>query len=689
MEEKNSSRPIAKKQQHTYSIHGKTIMDDYFWLRDKDNPDVIAYLEAENNYTKKMLEHTSSFQTTLFEEMKARIKEDDISAPENTDSYRYYSRNWKGKQYKSYHRKSLKTQEAHEEVLLDENELVKGYDFIKLGVFKLSPNERYLAYSVDLDGSEEFTLHVKDLETGKLLSDQIRNTSYYLEWFDDSTFFYATLSHIKQPDKVYKHKIGNDPQKDDLVYHETDERFYLSLRKSHDRNFLFIDLSSHGNSTEVYFLRLDSTDQVFRLIQIRKPKLEYYPEHWNGKFLLRTNKGEARNFKIVETPVGHPSIENWKELVPHRPAVMIQSFDVFVNHLVLFERQNGLRTIHILNRETEADHYITFPEAVYTALPPELLVDPKYDTNILRFQYTSMITPTSVYDYDMDSKDLTLIKETEIPSGYSKEEYTTKRVAAAASDGTKIFISLVYRKGLVRNGKNNLLLYGYGSYGYSIDPQFNSSRLSLLNRGMVYAIAHIRGGGEMGRPWYDDGKLFKKMNTFTDFIACAEYLIEERYTSPNHLVAMGGSAGGLLMGAVVNVRPDLFKAVVAHVPFVDVINTMLDATIPLTVMEYEEWGNPNEKEFFDYMMAYSPYDNIEKKDYPNILITGGLNDPRVQFWEPAKWAAKLREMKTDENLLLLKTEMGAGHAGKSGRYDYLKDIAEYFAFIFDRLGIKD
>ncbi|MFW9780626.1 MAG: S9 family peptidase, partial [Candidatus Heimdallarchaeota archaeon] len=543
MEKKDPSHPIAKKQQHSYSIHEKTITDDYFWLRDKDNPDVIAYLEAENNYTKTMLKHTSSFQTVLFEEMKARIKEDDISAPENTDSHQYYSRNWKGKQYKSYHRKSLKIQEAPEELLLDENELVKGHDFIKLGVFKISPNERYLAYSVDLDGSEEFTLYVKDLETGELLSDQIKNTSYYFEWFDNSNFYYATLSPIKQPDKVFKHRIGTDSQKDDLIYHESDERFYLSLRKSHDKNFLFIELSSHGNSTEVYFLGLNSSDQVFRLIQIRQPKLEYYPEHQNGRFLLRTNQGGATNFKIMETPVGNPSIENWTELVPHRPAVMIQNFDVFLNRLVLFERENGLRTIHIINRETQVDHYITFPEAVYTALPPELLVHPKYDTNILRFQYTSMITPPSVYDYDMDSKSLMLVKETEIPSGYIKEDYTTERVGATASDGTKIFISLVYPKGLVKNGKNNLLLYGYGSYGYSIDPQFNPSRLSLLNRGMVYAIAHIRGGGEMGRPWYDDGKLLKKMNTFTDFIACAEYLIEEKYTSPEHLVAMGGSAG--------------------------------------------------------------------------------------------------------------------------------------------------
>jgi oligopeptidase B len=621
--------------------------------------------------------------------MKARIKEDDMSAPENTDHHQYYSRNWKGKQYKSYHRKSLMTDDADEELLLDENELVTGHDYLKLGVFKISPNEEYLAYSVDLNGSEEFSLHIKNLKTGELLSDHIKNTSYYFEWLDNSTFFYTTLSPIKQPDKVYKHTLGTDPPKDDLIYHETDERFYLSMRKSHDKKFLFIELSSHGNASEVYFLELDSSDQIFRLIQIRQPKLEYYPEHWNGKFLLRTNHGEARNFKIMEASVDRPSQEFWTDLIPHRPAVMVQEFDVFVNHLVLFERENGLRTIHIIDRKSEEDHYITFPEAVYTALPPELLVHPKYDTKILRFKYTSMISPQSIYDYDMDSKDLKLIKETEVPSGYAKEEYNTERIAATASDGTKVFISLVYKKGLVKNQRNNLLLYGYGSYGYSIEPQFNTSRLSLVNRGVVYAIAHIRGGGEMGRPWYDDGKLLNKMNTFMDFIACAEYLVSEKYTSPEHLVIMGGSAGGLLMGTVVNMRPDLFKAVVAHVPFIDVINTMLDATIPLTVMEYEEWGNPNEKEFFDYMMAYSPYDNIEKKDYPHILITGGLNDPRVQYWEPAKWAAKLRQMKTDGNVLLLKTEMGSGHAGKSGRYDYLKDIAEYFAFIFDRLGIRE
>ncbi|MFW9905961.1 MAG: S9 family peptidase, partial [Candidatus Thorarchaeota archaeon] len=607
--------------------------------------------------------------------------------------YTYYSRTIKDQQYRTYHRKR-NTPESQEELLLDGNKLAEGFEFFKLGVFKINPNHQFLAYSIDNTGSEQYTLYLKDLTRDRLLSETIPNTSYYLEWINDQSFLYTTLSDIKQPDKVYKHTIGTNSASDELLYHEIDEKFYLRLSKSHDYKYIFLTLESQMTS-ECHYLMLDHPSQNFQVIHPREHKLEYYPEHWEGKFYIRTNADNATNFKLMVTSTGTPSMDNWEEVIPHRESVLLSKIDVFQNHLILYEREDGLLKVHIVNQTTKESHEVTFPEPSYSIWPygsentqaglPPPLVHPEYDTHILRLLYTSLTTPVSIYDYDMETQELHLIKQQTVLGDYNKSNYTTDRIAAIAPDGKKVYISLVHKKRIVKDGNNNLLLGGYGAYGACSDPVFRSSLLSLLDRGIIYAIAHIRGGGEMGRKWYENGKLLQKKNTFTDFIACAEHLISEGYTSKDKLAITGGSAGGLLMGAVVNMRPELFRVVVTRVPFVDVINTMLDPTIPLTVMEYEEWGNPEEEEYYHYMKGYSPYDNVERKDYPHIFITAGLNDSRVQYWEPAKWTAKLRVMKTDNNRLLLKTDMGSGHSGKSGRYEYLKEIALQYAFILDIL----
>jgi len=683
--------PIAVIKPRKFTVHGEELVDNYSWLRDdtRKDPEVISYLEAENEYTKAMMKNTEKFQEVLYSEMKGRIKEDDTSAPERSGDYIYYSRTIKDKQYRTYHRKR-KSPEGKEELLLDGNKLAEGFDYFKLGIFKISPDHHLLAYSIDTSGSEQYTIYLKDLNTGELLPDIIKNTYYSFEWINDKIFLYTTLSDIKQPDKVYRHVIGTNPSTDELIYHEKDEKFYLKLHKSHDAKYIFLSLISMLTS-EIHYLMIDHPNQIFQIIHPREHELEYYPVHWNGKFYIRTNANNAKNFKLMITSTENLSKENWEEVIPHRKSVMLTDIDVYINHLILYEREDGLLKVHIINQSNGKDHYITFPEPSYTVQPSypfpldnsTSLVHPEYDTNIMRLLYTSLITPNSAYDYNMDSWELTLIKQEEILGDFDKDNYIADRIAATTSDGSTIYISLVHKKGIVRDGNNFLLLSGYGAYGVSNDPEFVSTRLSLIDRGMIYAIAHIRGGGEMGRKWYDDGKFLKKKNTFTDFIVCAEHLISQGYTSKEKLTITGGSAGGLLMGAVVNMRPELFNVMVTRVPFVDVINTMLDPTIPLTVMEYEEWGNPEQKEYYDYMKEYSPYDNVEKKDYPHILITAGLNDPRVQYWEPAKWTAKLRALKTDKNRLLLKTDMGSGHAGKSGRYEYLKEIALQYAFILD------
>ncbi len=677
--------PVAKKIPKSDTLFGDVRVDNYYWLRDRKNPDVINYLKAENEYALAVMKDSEALQKKLYDEMLSRIKETDLSVPVKIDDYYYYTRTEEGKQYPIYCRKKGSL-EAPEEVLLDQNKLAEGHDFCRLGVYKVSPNHRYLAYSVDFRGSETYTLRIKDLQTGELLPDSIPNTYYSVEWANNNrTLFYTTLDRTMRPYRLYRHSLGEQPDSDVLVFEEPDQAYYLSLTKTRSKAYLLINLNSMVTS-EVWYLRADRPEGQFRVIHPRQHGMEYYVEHHGKEFYIVTNDNDAKNFKVMVAPVSRPGKKNWKEFIPHNRAVKIDAVDAFQNYLVVYQRENGLKTIRIFDFVSGKDHRIQFPEEVYTYWPGD---NPVYNTDWLRFTYTSFITPRTVYDYNMKTRKWELKKRDEVLGGYDPNQYQSERVFAIARDGTKVPISLVYRKGLKKNGKNPLYLYGYGAYGVSIDPSFSSSRLSLLNRGFVYAIAHVRGGGEMGRYWYEDGKLLKKKNTFYDFIDCAEYLIKQKFTNPEKLVVSGGSAGGLLMGAVNNFRPDLFKVVLAHVPFVDVLNTMLDPTLPLTVIEYEEWGNPHQKEYYFYIKSYSPYDNVEAKNYPNMLVTAGLNDPRVSYWEPAKWVAKLRDLKTDHNLLLLKTKMGAGHSGASGRYDYLKDLAFEYAFVFKCLGIKE
>ena len=657
--------------------------DNYFWLRDKSNPKVIEYLEAENRYTEAVMKHTEPFQEQLYQELLSRIKETDLTVPEKLDDYFYYTRTETGKQYRIYCRKQGSL-DAAEEILLDGNALAEGHDYMAIGAYEVSPNHQLLAYAINTTGDEKFTLRVKNLSTGELLPDEVPNIYYGVEWANDNqTLFYTTLDDTKRPYKLHRHKLGSDSQEDALVYHETDESFYLHLGKTRSQAYLLMNLESN-NTSEVHYLEADDPTGDFKVFQPRRREVEYSVEHHSDRFLIVTNV-DAKNFKLIEAPVDAPSEANWKEVISHREAVKIDGVSPFQNHLVVYERENGLKQIRIFELATNEVHSVDFPEPVYTFWGGG---NREFNTNILRFHYSSFITPNSVFDYNMDAKTRELKKQEEVLGEYDPSRYESQRIFAEAADGTEVPVSLVYKKGMTQDGNNPLLLIGYGSYGISIDPNFASNGLSLLDRGFIVAIAHIRGGGEMGRPWYESGKLLNKKSTFTDFITCAEHLIAENYTTSDKLVIQGGSAGGLLMGAVMNMRPELFKAVLAHVPFVDALNTMLDASIPLTVIEYEEWGNPNEKPYYDYIRSYSPYDNIEAKNYPNLLVTAGLNDPRVHYWEPAKWTAKLRASKTDSNRILLKTEMGSGHGGPSGRYDALKETAFEYAFILDVLGIE-
>jgi len=676
--------PAAKIVPKSDNLHGEERVDNYFWLRERENPEVIEYLEAENEYTEALMKHTKKFQEKLYRELLSRIKETDLSVPVKIDDYYYYTRTEEGKQY-SIHCRKKGSLDAQEEILLDQNALAAGHEYFRIGAFKISPDHRLLAYSTNTTGSEVYTLYVKDLITGELLSDKIEDTYYSVEWANDNkTIFYNILDDAKRPYKLYRHTLGTDPAEDVLVYHEEDESYFLSVHKTKSKAYLIINLGS-STTSEVHYLEADRPSGDFRIIHPRQHEMEYYVVHHVEKFFIMTNDN-AKNFKLMEAPVSAPAKKNWKEVIPHRYSVKIDAVEAFRNHLVISERENGLKKLRISNMTDGETHYVDFPEPVYTFSGSW---NPDFNSKLLRFNYASLITPGSVFDYDMDARTRDLKKQEEVLGGYDPSLYQSERIFATATDGTKVPISMVYKKGMVRDGRNPVFLYGYGSYGNSMEPSFSSNRLSLLDRGFIFAIAHIRGGQEMGRYWYDQGKLLHKKNTFTDFIACADHLVAEEYTSSDGLVIYGGSAGGLLMGAVANMRPELFRVVIAKVPFVDVINTMLDASIPLTTIEYEEWGNPNDKEFFDYMLSYSPYDNTEARDYPNMLITAGLNDPRVQYWEPAKWTAKLRALKTDKNLLLLKTNMGAGHGGASGRYDYLKEIAFEYAFVFDMLGISD
>ncbi len=675
--------PIAPRIRHESTVHGRARVDEYYWLRDRGERRVIDYLEAENAYTDAMMKHTEPLQAKLFEEMKGRIKETDESVPVKDGEYYYYSRTFEGKQYPVHCRKHGSL-DAPEQIILDENRLAAGHEYFRIGVLEVSPDHNLLAYSSDLEGDEIYTLRIKDLRTGELLPDVIENTYYSLEWGNDNrTLFYNVLDPAMRPFKIYRHVLGQPTADDVLVHHETDDSFFVDLSKTRSKRYILMEI--YSNTThEARLLDADAPGGDFRVFTPRRHMVEYEVSHQDDHFYIVTNDG-ATNFKLMRTPVDATAVENWTEVIPHRPDVLIDGVDAFAGHLAIYERQGGLPRLRVRRMSDGDEHYVEFPEPVYTFSP---VGNAEYDTAALRFVYQSMVTPQSTYDYDMNARSRELRKQQEVLGGYDPSQYETQRLVASAPDGAPVPISIVHRKGIALDGSNPALLYGYGSYGISMEPRFSSNVISLLDRGFVYAVAHVRGGQELGRVWYDTGKLLNKRNTFTDFIACAEKLIAEGYTRPDRLAIMGGSAGGLLMGAVTNMRPDLFEAVVAQVPFVDVINTMLDASIPLTVIEYEEWGNPNEPKYYDYMLSYSPYDNVEARAYPNMLVMAGLNDPRVMYWEPAKWVARLRATKTDDNRLLLKTQMGAGHAGPSGRYDYLHEIAFVYAFILDMIGAE-
>ena len=673
--------PVARVECRAHTLHGDTRIDEYFWLRDRSDPEVIAYLEAENRYTAAVMRPTEALQEQLYREMRGRIKETDLSVPERVDDYFYYTRTEAGGQYPIFCRRRGSL-DAPEEVLLDQNPLAAEHAYFKLGVREVSPDHRLLAYSVDISGAEDFTLYIKDLSTGRLLAETIGNTSPGVTWANDSrTLFYTLLDHARRPGRLYRHTVGTSPTTDVLVYFEPDESFFLDINRTRSRRYLLLDITSHSTS-EVRFLDAEDPEGDFRVVQPREAGVEYSVEHHDERFFITTNDS-APNFRLVHTPVASPSKANWSPVLPYRPDIKLDETDAFRSHLVVYERQAGLRQIRVIDLISGEEHLVPFPEPVYTLRTHE---NPEFETTLLRFTYTSLVTPASVVEYDMAQRTWLVRKQTEVRGGYDPSLYRSERVFATAPDGQLVPISLVYRAPLQLNGERPLLLNGYGAYGLSYDPSFSSNTLSLLDRGFVMAIAHVRGGEELGRPWYEGGKLLNKRSTFTDFIACAEHLVAAGYSSPDRLVINGGSAGGLLMGAVTNLRPDLFRVVLADVPFVDVVNTMLDASLPLTVIEYDEWGNPGDKAAYEYIRSYSPYDNIEAKNYPHMLVTAGLNDPRVAYWEPAKWTARLRARKTNANRLLLRTNMGAGHGGASGRFDFLREIAFKYAFMLDVLG---
>src|SRR5215216_2861965 len=674
--------PMAEKKPKTTNIHGVTIVDDYFWLREKTNPAVMAYLRTEDAYAETVMKPTAALQEKLYNEMLGHIKQTDTNVPYRWGNYFYYSRTEEGKQYPIFCRKKGSL-DAPEEIVLDQNELAKGQKFMSVGVFLPSDDGNLLAYSTDNTGYRQYTLQVKDLRTGQLFPERIERVNGVAWATDNKTFFYVTEDDVtKRSDKFFRHVLGTD--KSDLVYEEKDELFDIGVDRSLDKAVIFLAAFSK-TSSESRYIRADDPNGTLKVIIPRQPEHEYDVDHRNDLFYIRTNKG-AKNFRIVTAPVSDPSEKNWKEFVTHRPEVKLDAISLFANHAVLSEWENGLQQLEVLDFKTDKRHRIKFPEPVYSA---ELSNNREYNTSVVRFSYNSLVTPSSTFDYDMDTGKTTLLKQQEVPGGFDRNNYKSERVFATASDGTKIPLSIVYRKGVKLDGSAPLLLYGYGSYGYSYPPTFSSNRLSLLDRGVIFTLAHIRGGGEMGEEWRQAGRMMNKMNTFTDFIASAEALIKMKYTSKDRLVIEGGSAGGLLVGAVANLRPDLFKAVVSQVPFVDVLNTMLDASLPLTTSEYIEWGNPNEKAAFEYMKTYSPYDNIARKDYPAMLVKVSVNDSQVPYWEGAKLVAKLRVMKTDKNPLLLKVNFGAGHGGASGRYDALHEKAFDYAFMLWQMGINE
>ena len=674
--------PVTEKKLKFTEINGDRLVDNYFWLREKTSPAVIAHLEAENAYAAAVMKPTEALQEKLYNEILSHIKQTDVNVPYRQGNYFYYSRTKEGLQYPMFYRKKGSL-DAAEELILDQNELAKGQKFMSLGALMPSDDGNLLAFSTDNTGYRQYTLQVKDLRTGQLLPEKIERVDSIAWANDNKTLFYVTEDAVtKRNDKLFRHVLGTE--KNELLYQEKDELFDIGVGRSLDKAVIFLG-SYSKTSNEFRYIPANDPNADWKVILPRQADHEYDVSHRGDLFYIRTNKG-AKNFRIVTAPVSDPSEKNWKEFVAHRPAVKIEDLDLFADHAVLSEWENGLQQIEIFDFKSGKRHEIAFPEPVYAAgLGPNR----EFKTTVLRYNYQSLVRPSSVFDYDMNTRKATLLKQTEVPGGFDKANYKSERVFATASDGTKIPMSIVYRRNVKLDGSAPLLLYGYGSYGISISPGFSASRLALLDRGVIYVIAHIRGGGELGEPWRDAGRMMNKMNTFTDFIACGDHLVNNKYTSKDRLVIQGGSAGGMLMGAVSNMRPDLFKAVVAQVPFVDVLNTMLDASLPLTTSEYIEWGNPNEKAAYEYMKKYSPYDNIHKANYPAMLVKVSLNDSQVPYWEGSKFVAKLREYKTDHNPLILKVNMGAGHGGASGRYDAFRETSFDYAFMLWQMGITN
>jgi oligopeptidase B len=681
----NKKPPVAQKIPKKLVTKGHTRIDNYYWLNDRNNAKVIEYLEAENAYTESMMKDYKPLEDKIYNEIVSKIKQEDISVPYKLNGYYYYTRYEEGKEYPVYCRKK-ETMNATEEVLLNVNELAKGYTYCKVSDYEISPNNKFMAYGLDTVSRRLYTLYIKNLESGEVMHFSVPNTTGSCAWANDNkTIFYAQKdTQTLRACKILKHVIDKTSDEDKLVFSENDETYGTSVFRTKSDKYIML-VSFAKTSTEFRFLDADKPDGNFKLIQKREPEHEYIVDHYNGHFYIVTN-WKAKNFKLISTLVEKPGKENWTELIPHRPNVYLREMEIFKNFLVISERENGLIKLRIIDWKTKKDHYLDFGEETYTA---GIGKNPEFESDTLRYNYSSLTTPQSVYDYNMLTHKKVLKKQQEIVGGFNPNEYQSRLVNSISRDGIKVPISLVYKKGLKLDGKNPLVLYGYGSYGISMEASFALSRICLLDRGFVYAIAHIRGGQEMGREWYEEGKMLKKMNTFNDYIDCAEYLINQKYTSPDYMFAMGGSAGGLLVGAVANMRPDLFKGIVANVPFVDVVTTMLDESIPLTTAEYNEWGNPNDTLYYNYMLSYSPYDNVKAVNYPAILVIAGLHDSQVQYWEPAKWVAKLRAVKTDQNLLLLSTNMKAGHGGLSGRFESYREYALEYAFMLKVLKMKE
>jgi oligopeptidase B len=677
--------PVAAVVPTELEKHGHVRVDNYFWMRDRDNPKVIDYLEAENNYIDAVMTKTKPLEEKLYKEIIGRIKQDDSSVPYEENGYEYYRRYEEGGQYPIYCRRPA-TEDAREEVMVDVNQLAQGHKFCSVRSVKVNCHNELAAFAIDTVGRNIFALRIKDLSTDKILDEEIKAITGNFVWAEDG----ATLFYAKQDPRtlrsfqIFRHQLGTDAANDELVFEEKDETFSCHVSKTRSKKYILIE-STHTLSAECRFLNASDPTGEFQVFEPRRRDHEYSVDHIGDWFYVRTND-QAKNFRLMKTAADATSQENWQEVIPHRDTVLLQQFSLFDDYLVVQDRRDGLSRLRIIPWAGGPEHELDFGEPAYFAFASPT---PETDTSILRYTYTSLTTPWSTFDYDMKTRAKTLRKQEPVLGDFDRENYVTERLSATARDGSKVPVSIVYRKGIQRNGGNPCLLYGYGSYGITIDPMFRSATLSLLDRGFVYAIAHIRGGQILGRQWYEDGKLLKKKNTFTDFIDCGKFLVEQELADPKRLYASGGSAGGLLMGSVINLRPNLFSGVVAAVPFVDVITTMLDDSIPLTTAEYDEWGNPNQKEFYDYILSYSPYDNIEAKKYPNLLITSGLHDSQVQYWEPTKWVAKLRATKTDNNLLLLKTNMDAGHGGASGRFERYKLVALEQAFLLRLAGIDD